>query len=151
MVKKLKACLDLDLQKPLGLNFLLYSYTFILSIIFSVLYYIAVLESQPFNMTEFLKVLTDCVVPTTATLVLCSLVQNIVLASQLGLTHYTLTFWALIADVSYMTLYPALRRYLGLYSFIFVLVFSVVLVVLGLCAVIQVDNQQHSQGMSISG
>lgn len=151
MAKRIKDILNGDLTDLLNLNILLYTYTYVLSIIFSILYHVVTLESQPFNWNEFLKVLTDCIVPTTSTLVLSNLVQNFISASQKGITRCALSFWTLMAVTAYMTLYPALRRYFDFYFFIVVLFISAVIVVLGMYSIVQIDKGPNNKTRSLSG
>ncbi len=151
MGKRIRNVLNGDLADPLNLNVLIYTCTYVLSVVFSFLSYMGTLKSEAFNGSDFLVVLTDCIVPTTATLVLGNLVQNFVLASQAGITRYEMSFWALLAVFVYTILYSTLRACYASWFFVVFLLASAGIVILGMHAIVQVNKELHTDVKSLSG
>ena len=150
MTKRKRVKLNVDMANPLTQNLVIYTCTYILSICFSLLLFLD--AHDVFSLVSFLPVLVDCIVPTTATSVLGSLILNIVLASQAGTTRYANSFWTLIIVVAYILVYPSLRDRLPLWLFVAVLLFSAVIVVLGMHSILQVhDEIKRLKIRSISG
>ena len=141
MAKRTRRILNGDLTDPLTLNVLIYTCTYILSIIFSILSYVGTLKTESFDSLSFLAVLTDCIVPTTATLVLSNFIQIFATATQARITRCELSLWALLATILYVMLYPSLKGYYGVVSFIITLLVSVGIVVLEMYAIVQVHNE----------
>lgn len=151
MAKKIREVLNGDLTDPLNLNILIYTCTYVLSIISSILPYAGSFRSEEFNVSEFLKILTDCIVPTTATLVLGNVIQNFVLASQTGIKRFALSLWAMLAVIAYMLLYPAFRGCEKPWFCVAVWFISAGIVVLGMHAIVQVEKESHKNVKSLSG
>lgn len=151
MAKKIREVLNGDLTDPLNLNIFIYTCTYVLSIISSIYPYIGSFGSEEFNVNEFLKILTDCIVPTTATLVLGNVIQNVVSASQAKIKRFALSLWALLAVIVYMLLYPAFRGCEEPWFCITVWFVSAGIVVLGMHAIVQVEKESHKNVKSLSG
>lgn len=151
MARKIREVLNGDLTDPLNLNIFIYTCTYVLSIISSVYPYIGSFGSGAFDVNEFLKILTDCIVPTTATLVLGNVIQNIVSVSQAKIKRFALSLWSLLAVIVYMLLYPALRGCEEPGFFIAVWFVSAGIIVLGMHAIVQVEKESHKNVKSLSG
>lgn len=150
MRKNLKELFNGDLTDLLNLSIIIYSCTYILSILSCVYPYIPKWGTEEFHASEFLLSITDCIVPTTATLVISSVIQNIALLSQYKIKRFALTIWAMLAVFVYMMLYPAFRNSMTLCGHIFIWLVSAAIVILGMYAIAQVENSTVSQ-RSISG
>jgi len=150
-VKKIGDLLNGDLTDPLNLNILIYTSTYVLSIISSILPCVGTFGTDSFNVTEFLRILTDCIVPTTATLVLGNVIQNFVSVSQTGIKRFALSIWALLAVIAYMILYPAFRWCESYWFSVIVWLVSAGIVVLGMHAIVQIEKESHKDIKSLSG
>lgn len=151
MRKKKWRIVNNDLNDPLALNFMIYTYTFVLSILSAVISYIDAHGIEMFNVNGFVLALTDCIVPTTATLALGNLVQNFVNANKAGVTTFSLSLWTLLIVFVYVILYSAFGSHLSLcLRFVFLFI-SLCIIVLGMIAIEQVDRECHNNSKSISG
>lgn len=151
MAKRIREVLNGDLTDSLNLNVLIYTCTYVLSIISSLLPYVGTFVSGEADVTGFLRTLTDCIVPTTATLVLGNVIQNLVLVSQAGIKYFALSLWAMIAVFAYMLLYPTFRGYGSLWFSVIVCFASVGIVVLGMRSIVQVEKERQKNVKSLSG
>ncbi len=143
MGRKVKSVLNGDLTDPLTLNILIYTGTYVLSIIFSISIYRSSPSSESTSLFKLFQILTDCIVPTTTTLALGNVIQNVVSASQAGVSRFALSIWVLIIAFAYMLLYPFFRD-IGCVVCIIVWLISVGIVVLGMHAIIQVDKERRA-------
>ena len=141
MARRTRRILNGDLTDPLTLNVFIYSCTYFLSIVFSILSYVGTLRPESFDSLSFLVVLTDCIVPTTATLVLSNFIQNFATAAQAHITRCELSLWALLATILYVILYPSLKGYYTISLFIITLLVSIGIVILEMYAIVQVHNE----------
>lgn len=82
MGRKIGALLNGDLTDPLSLNVMIYICTYLMSILSSFFPYLAIFGSEEFNVNDFAKTLTDCIVPTTATLVAGNAIQNMAIVGR---------------------------------------------------------------------
>lgn len=151
MDKKIRDVLNGDMGDPLTQLIITYTCTYVLSIIFSMISYEGMNGTNQWNLGDFLIVLSDCIVPTTATLVLGNLFQNFISACQARATRIALSFWTLIAVIAYMLLYPLCRCRFALWFFVVVLLASAGIVVLGMYAVVQVSKESVENMKSLSG
>ncbi len=108
MTQKIGERLNGDLTDPLNLNIIIYICTYLLSAISSLLPCVELLGTEEFGKT-FFQALTDCIVPTTATLVLGSIIQNLVIISQNQIRRFALSIWSLMAVIVYTLTYSILR------------------------------------------
>lgn len=140
-----------DLTDPLNLNIVIYSCTYVLSVICSIIPFINQFNSETFEIVALFRALTDCIVPTTATLVLGTIIQNVVSISQAKVKRFALSVWSLLAIFVYMVMYPLFRTMKSSWLDIVVWFVSAGIVVLEMCAVAQVENEKHKNIKSLSG
>lgn len=150
MGRKIRTVLNGDLTDLLTLNILIYTNTYVLSVIFSILIYKVSPPPEEDRVSKLLQILTDCIVPTTSTLVLGNVIQNIALAGRAGVSRVTLSIWALIAVFAYMLIYPFFRD-VGWWLSLIVWAISLLIVILGMHAIIQVDKECHANTKNLSG
>ena len=142
MGKWLREKLNGDLADPLNLNILVYTFTYALSILSCVLSF-AQLDKKEASL--FLQQFNDTLVPTTATLVLGSVIQNFAEAVEGKISRCALSLWAMLAAILYMVAYHALRVS-GLVWFSYaVLVCSVGIVVLSMFSINQIETEKRKR------
>ena len=139
-----------DLSSPLTLNFIIYVVTYTVSILISYLVYRGSPGAKSANASDFLRIITDCIVPTTTTLILGNIIQSVVSAVVQGTTRFALTVWALLAIIVYIILYSFLRE-AGLVFYIVVCLATIGIVVLEMFAIVQVEQSDCTKQHSLSG
>lgn len=150
MLSGIKEKVNGDLTIPLRLNILVYSCTYLLSIIFCL---VSCSDSSSLFELEFhslLKALADSLVPTTATLVLSNTIQNMVLISQAQVKKFALSVWSLIAVVAYTMLYASYRNAENGYFHCLIVIFSAGIVILELYAIAQVEEETRMSKVNVS-
>lgn len=104
--------IDKDMADPVFLNFCIFTVTYALSFLSCLLpWFLGVIEGSFFSW--FIGAFIECVMPTTATLILGSAFQNLSIISQNAITHFSKTVWLLGSDIVYMVFYPVAILHLG--------------------------------------
>lgn len=132
MKKRIIEKLNGDLSDSLNLSIYVYTATYILSILSCVI-------SNNTDSIIQISQLNDTLVPTTVTLVLSSVIQNIVNVARFKVTRFALSLWALLLAFAYMPLYFKI----GI-PFCLNLIFLSGLVILSMCSISQIESELES-------
>lgn len=150
MKGKIGERLNGDLSDALNLNILIYVCTYVLTIVSTIIPQIQLFGTANFQGTKFLRALTDSIVPTTVTLILGSIIQNLVVVAKNKITRFALSTWSMLLIIAYAILYPNLRFFESWGVDIIVWFSSAVLIIFEMCAIAQVEREQK-QCPSLSG
>lgn len=140
-----------DLTDPLNLNIIIYTCTYALSIISALMGVVPDIGREEFLVGEFWRAFTDCIVPTTATLVLGNVIQNLVVVSEYRIKRFALSIWAVLSVLVYMMIYPLLREYELPCFTVAVAIASIGIVVLGMNSIAQIEKEKQGNSKNLSG
>jgi len=155
MTKKIWERLNGDLTDPLNLNILIYICTYMLSILSSFLPYSKMISSGKFDevFSQALQAFTDCIVTTTATLILGSAIQNLVTISQNQIKRFALTVWSFVAVIVYTLFYSMFRGEKLDWLNTIIWLISIMIVILNMFAIsqVEIEKERGKQSKSLSG
>lgn len=146
---KVREILNGDLSSPLTLNFIIYMVTYTVSILISFLVYQGSPGAKSAKVSDFLQIITDCIVPTTTTLILGNTIQSAVSAVVHRTTRFALTVWALLAIIVYVILYSFLRN-AGTLLYVIICLATIGIVVLEMFAIVQVELSSDDKPNGLS-
>lgn len=129
-----------ELTDPINLNIMIYTFTYAFT---SVSILIICNDLNEVTLEAVLQVITDSIVPTTVTLVLGSVIQNIVLANQNRSSKFALSLWTLLGAVIYLFIYSRFRQLEEWWFSAIILFVAVVIVILSMCAIAQVEKEKQ--------
>lgn len=129
-----------ELTDPINLNIIIYTFTYAFTLV-SIL--IICNDLNEVTSEAVLQVITDSIVPTTVTLVLGSVIQNIVLANQNRSSKFALSLWTLLGAVIYLFIYSRFRQLEEWWFSAIILFVAVAIVILSMCAIAQVEKEKQ--------
>ena len=145
MVKFLKKFSDYDITDPIVSNALIYIATYLLSLLFC----IAIIDRSNFEWKTLWLSLSDCIVPTTFTLIVGSIVQNIATAVQHQIKKISFTITLIPLVFIYIFVCSICRSFAFGYFFVSGMC-SVGIAILSVYSIVQLERNRIEINKSLS-